>query len=51
LQFRAEMFNLFNNMNLANPTGQLTSGNYGKITALATNYNPRVVQFALKLSF
>ena len=51
LQFRAEIFNLFNNMNLANPTGQLTSGNYGKITALATNYNPRVVQFALKFSF
>jgi hypothetical protein len=51
LQFRAEFFNLFNNMNLGNPTTQLTSGNYGKITALATNYNPRVVQFALKLSF
>jgi hypothetical protein len=51
LQFRAESFNLFNNVNLANPTSNLSNGNNGKITALYTNYSPRVFQFALKLSF
>jgi Carboxypeptidase regulatory-like domain/TonB-dependent Receptor Plug Domain len=51
LQFRAESFNLFNNVNLANPNGTETSPSFGKISALATNYSPRVIQFALKLSF
>jgi hypothetical protein len=51
LQFRAESFNLFNNVNLANPNSTETSPSFGKISALATNYSPRVIQFALKLSF
>ncbi len=51
LQFRAEFFNLFNNVNLANPNATLTSPSFGKISALYTNASPRVIQFALKLSF
>jgi hypothetical protein len=51
LQFRSEFFNLFNNVNLANPNGTMTSPSYGKISALYANYSPRVIQFALKLSF
>jgi hypothetical protein len=51
LQFRAEAFNLFNNVNLANPNVTLTSPSFGRISALYTNYSPRVIQFALKLYF
>lgn len=51
LQFRAEAFNLFNNVNLANPNTTETSPSFGRISALYTNYSPRVIQFALKLSF
>jgi hypothetical protein len=51
LQFRSEFFNLFNNVNLANPNGTMTSPSFGKISALYSNYSPRVIQFALKLSF
>ena len=51
LQFRAEAFNLFNNVNLANPNTTETSPSFGKISALTTNANPRIIQFALKLSF
>jgi len=51
LQFRAEAFNLFNNVNLANPNTTETSPSFGKVSALYANYSPRVIQFALKLSF
>jgi Carboxypeptidase regulatory-like domain/TonB dependent receptor len=48
LQFRAEFFNVFNNVNFQLPNGRLTSAGYGTITAA---YDPRIIQFALKLSF
>jgi hypothetical protein len=51
LQFRAEAFNLFNNVNLANPNTTYTSPSFGKISALYVNSAPRIIQFALKLSF
>lgn len=51
LQFRADFFNLFNNVNLGNPNATLTSPSFGKISSLATNASPRVIQFALKLLF
>jgi Carboxypeptidase regulatory-like domain/TonB-dependent Receptor Plug Domain/TonB dependent receptor len=51
LQFRADSFNLFNNVNLANPNATMTSPSFGVISALYTNYSPRVLQFALRLSF
>ena len=48
-QFRAEFFNLFNFANFASPSGAISSSGFGVIKA--TEGNPRVVQFALKLLF
>jgi hypothetical protein len=47
-QFRFETFNLFNNVNLSNPTATVTSGNFMKITGAS---DPRILQFALRLEF
>jgi hypothetical protein len=65
VEFRAEFFNLFNHVNFANPisnlsavpqssinaTGQIVGdpGDFGRI--VSTSNNPRLIQFALKLSF
>ena len=51
LQFRADFFSLFNNVNLGNPNATFTSPSFGKISSLATNASPRVILFALKLLF
>ena len=48
LQFRADAFNLFNNINLGNPTAQLNSANDGKITSAAAG---RILQLTLKYVF
>jgi Carboxypeptidase regulatory-like domain len=49
IEFRAEFFNLFNNVNFANPINVVASGNFGQVAATTTG--PRVIQFAAKLSF
>jgi hypothetical protein len=66
VELRTEVFNLLNHVNFANPvsnvsaipttsvsatTGQIigSAGDFGRI--VATSSNPRVIQFALKLSF
>jgi hypothetical protein len=49
LEFRAEFFNLFNNVNFANPVNVVSSGNFGQIASTTTG--PRVIQFALKYNF
>jgi hypothetical protein len=62
LEFRAEFFNLFNQVNFANPSGNLNAaivnsnagqiinpGDFGRITA--TSNNPRLIQLALKINF
>jgi hypothetical protein len=49
LEFRAEFFNLFNNVNFANPVNIQSSYNFGQIATTTTG--PRVVQFALKYNF
>lgn len=48
IEFRAEFFNLFNRVNFGNPNGNLSAGNFGKITSAGT---PRVLQFGLKYQF
>jgi hypothetical protein len=46
---RSEFFNVFNNVNYALPNTNINSQQYGQINA--TSALPRVIQFALKLSF
>lgn len=47
-QFRAEFFNLFNNVNFGQPGGTLGSSSFGVISSAL---DPRILQLALKLSF
>ncbi len=49
IEFRAEFFNLFNNVNFDNPVNIVTSYNFGQIVDTTTG--PRVVQFAAKYTF
>ncbi len=50
LQFRAEFFNLFNNVNFGQPDHSFGDGpgSFGVITSAA---DPRIIQFALKILF
>ncbi len=47
--FRAEAFNLFNNVSFANPDTGQTDSTFGDI--LGDTVEPRILQFALNLSF
>jgi hypothetical protein len=52
LQFRAEMFNIFNQVNFANPNTNVSGGGFGRITNTHPNAgDPRIIQFGLKLAF
>ena len=46
--FRFEAFNVFNHTNLETPDGTVTDGNFSRITS---SYDPRILQFALRLDF
>lgn len=49
-EFRAEFFNAFNNVNLANPLSDLNAGAaFGRIISVTTN--PRIIQFAFKFNY
>jgi carboxypeptidase family protein/TonB-dependent receptor-like protein len=48
LQFRGDVFNVFNNVNMSNPNSTKSSPAFGTISGSAA---PRIVQFALRLSF
>jgi hypothetical protein len=48
LQFRAEMFNTWNHTNFSGIDATYGTGGFGQITS---DFNPRVVQFALRLTF
>lgn len=49
LQFRAELFNAFNDTNFAQPNGSITDPNFGVITGMVTDQ--RQIQFGLKLIY
>lgn len=51
LEARVESYNVFNHVNLANPTVDFTSANFGKVTAKLVAYNGREVQYGLRLVF
>ncbi|MBX3244471.1 MAG: TonB-dependent receptor [Acidobacteria bacterium] len=48
-EFRAELFNVFNWVNYANPGSTFGTATFGRITSAAAG--PRVIQFAFKLGF
>lgn len=48
IQFRGELFNVFDNVNLNNPTAVMTSPTFGHITGSGS---PRIVQFALRYMY
>jgi len=47
-EFRAEFFNVFNHAQFNNPSGNLASGSFGKVTGAR---DPRIGQLALKFYF
>ena len=52
IQFRAEMFNIFNQVNFNNPNTTVTGGGFGRITTTHPNAgDPRIIQFGIKLVF
>jgi hypothetical protein len=48
LQFRAEMFNIWNTVNFNSVDTTLGTGGFGQVTS---TYDPRIMQLALKLTF
>jgi hypothetical protein len=55
IQFRAETFNISNtpSYQITQNSGNVQLGNsaFGTVTAVDSNYTPRLIQFALKLNF
>jgi hypothetical protein len=48
LQLGLDMFNLFNHTNFNNPSGNVNSGNFGRITSAAAG---RILQIRAKFNF
>jgi hypothetical protein len=48
LEFRGELFNAFNRVNLSDVSNNMTSATFGKST---TSTGPRIVQFGVRISF
>jgi hypothetical protein len=50
MQFRAEVFNIFNNVNFRLPNNNVSSAQFGQINAVVED-NQRIIQFGLKILF
>lgn len=50
-ELRFEVYNIFNHTNFANPNGNVASGNFGRITAIRSSTNSRLIQLAAKFYF
>ena len=48
IQFRAEFFNVFNNVNFGLPGATVSTPSFGQITSASS---PRIIQFGIKLAF
>ena len=52
VQFRAEVFNVFNQVNFDNPATAVNSASFGRITTTHPNQgDPRIMQFGLRFVF
>ncbi len=56
VEFRAELFNIFNRAQFGDPSGDLTGGSFGRITSTVNSGatgsgTPRQIQFALRLNY
>jgi len=51
MQFRWEIFNVFNTMTPNNPISTLNSSDFGRVTSLAAGTAPRIMQLAVKYVF
>jgi hypothetical protein len=51
MQFRWEIFNVFNTMTPNNPVSALNSSDFGRVTSLAAGTAPRIMQLAVKYLF
>lgn len=51
IQLRLEAYNVFSHTNFANPSGDVNSSNFGRISALRRNTNQRQVQLGAKFFF
>jgi len=52
VQFRAEFFNIFNQVNFDLPATSFSSASFGRITSTHPNQgDPRIIQFGLKFNF
>jgi hypothetical protein len=49
VQFRAEVFNVFNRVQFAPPDTSVGGSNYGKVSNIANQ--PRLIQLSLRLNF
>jgi hypothetical protein len=48
VEFRAEFFNVLNSVQFRDPSTSITSGTFGLIS---TTYDPRIIQFGLKVLY
>ena len=51
IELRVESFNVLNHFNWGDPVANFNSGQFGRITTLATGSAPRILQFGIKYDF